>query len=546
MKKIKVLVALLAIVSVLICRAQIPQKIAYQAVIRNANGEVIGNEPVELQVKFHKGTTDGEVVYTENHTVTTSPFGVASLHLGEGTNPTGNFTAIPWSETIFLEVLYKPSGTSNFASMGTTQILSVPYAFLAGTALTSTNGISSIGSAGNVAYSTGQQWEPSARICILDSTVIVAPKVGHDPDKPIFAVTNSQGQVVMAVYESGVRFYVSNSDTKGVKGGFAVGGLTSGKVSVPPYFQLEPGYAQFLFDQTAKGVKGGFAVGGLTAGKSDTLNYLSVTPNFTQVGFIPSAVKGVKGGFAVGGLSNGKSTVQDIFEVTPDSTYIINTMVSYSDMVTTGNVTTNLGLLQPQLTDIDGNLYSTVKIGTQTWMAENLKTQKYSDGTTIPSSFFYSFTNVDSAKVFGNYYLDSVLFNHSGKNVCPSGWHVPTNIDWETLFAFAGGTEWIINSTTLAKKIIEPHDTINGIENWYNASQLAMIATNETGFSARGASLATWSIGNWTPPVVGDLAYFLVDETFPKKVSLDAYSGTVSIVEGSVGEAYSIRCVKDK
>ncbi len=104
-----------------------------------------------------------------------------------------------------------------------------------------------------------------------------------------------------------------------------------------------------------------------------------------------------------------------------------------------------------QLTDIDGNAYNTVQIGDQCWMAENLKTTTYSDGTPIP--------NVTDNNAWGNqysgayawYYNDitwkdkyGALYNwHTTvdpKGVCPNGWHVPSNDEWTALTDFIGGT----------------------------------------------------------------------------------------------------------
>jgi uncharacterized protein (TIGR02145 family) len=102
------------------------------------------------------------------------------------------------------------------------------------------------------------------------------------------------------------------------------------------------------------------------------------------------------------------------------------------------------------VTDIDGNSYHYITIGTQTWMAENLKTTKFNDGTTIPlvivdtswaalTSPGYCWYN-DSVS-YGTTY--GALYNwyavSSGK-LAPKGWHVPTDSEWTVLFTFLGGT----------------------------------------------------------------------------------------------------------
>jgi uncharacterized protein (TIGR02145 family) len=106
------------------------------------------------------------------------------------------------------------------------------------------------------------------------------------------------------------------------------------------------------------------------------------------------------------------------------------------------------------ITDSDGNSYKTVQIGTQFWMAENLKTSKYSDGTTIPNitdntqwtnlstgAWCYYDNNSANNSKYGklyNWYAVSPTTN-GNKNVCPTGWHVPTNAKWTVLTDYLGG-----------------------------------------------------------------------------------------------------------
>jgi len=106
------------------------------------------------------------------------------------------------------------------------------------------------------------------------------------------------------------------------------------------------------------------------------------------------------------------------------------------------------------ITDIDGNSYKTVTIGAQTWMAENLKTSKYSDGTAIPNitdntqwsnltsgAWCYYDNNVANNAKYGklyNWYAVSKTTN-GNKNICPTGWHVPTDAEWTVLTDYLGG-----------------------------------------------------------------------------------------------------------
>ncbi len=108
------------------------------------------------------------------------------------------------------------------------------------------------------------------------------------------------------------------------------------------------------------------------------------------------------------------------------------------------------------VTDIERNSYKFVKIGTQVWMAENLKTAKYNDGTVIPNitdnaqwsglttgAWCYYDNNVANNAKYGklyNWYAVSKTTN-GNKNVCPTGWHVPTDAEWNVLTDYLGGVD---------------------------------------------------------------------------------------------------------
>ncbi len=118
------------------------------------------------------------------------------------------------------------------------------------------------------------------------------------------------------------------------------------------------------------------------------------------------------------------------------------------------SIGTPIGKFGECIKDIDGNTYKTVTIGTQTWMAENLKVSKYNDGTAIPNvtdslqwpklttGAWCNYNNIDSlGKIYGklyNWYAVSPTTN-GNKNVCPSGWHVPTTIEINLLRDYFGG-----------------------------------------------------------------------------------------------------------
>ena len=111
-----------------------PQKINYQAVVRNSAGNVMGNQHVTLKINLRSDNLTGNIVYTETDTVITSPEGIFTIVIGGG-NINAGFDSIKWfSSNYFMQVLMDVNGGSNFTDMGTTQMVSVPYALYANTA----------------------------------------------------------------------------------------------------------------------------------------------------------------------------------------------------------------------------------------------------------------------------------------------------------------------------------------------------------------------------------------------------------------------------
>jgi len=113
--------------------AQHPQAISYQTVIRDNEGQIIPDTPVEIRMSIRSGASDGPVVYAETHTSVTSSLGLINLAIGYGIVVTGNFGSIPWGLTsYFLETAIDITGNGQFTVMGVTQLLSVPYALYSG------------------------------------------------------------------------------------------------------------------------------------------------------------------------------------------------------------------------------------------------------------------------------------------------------------------------------------------------------------------------------------------------------------------------------
>jgi uncharacterized protein (TIGR02145 family) len=202
------------------------------------------------------------------------------------------------------------------------------------------------------------------------------------------------------------------------------------------------------------------------------------------------------------------------------------------------------------LMDQDSNIYKTVTIGTQTWMAENLRTTKYRNGDPIShwniSDFKvtagaycnYNYTkDVDSIATFGRLYNGYAIKDR--RNIAPSGWHIPAYYDWNILISYLGATD-----TLLAGKLKEA-----GLTHWMTPNPRA---TNETGFTALpggyvnsggfsliGMECVWWTTDEGASEFLGYYSYYLGTESI--------YYDWLSF--GPSGENYnggcSVRCVKD-
>lgn len=193
--------------------------------------------------------------------------------------------------------------------------------------------------------------------------------------------------------------------------------------------------------------------------------------------------------------------------------------------------------------DIEGNVYHTVKIGTQVWMMENLRTTKYNDGTSIPMVTVVSkWANLNSAGFcwydndsieFGDTY--GALYNwyavNTGK-LAPAGWHVASDADWKTLTTYLGG------DTVAGGKLKE-----KGSSNWLAPNTGA---TNESDFTAlpggyrdmNGEFFDIEQSGNWwsSTAASADNAYFRGLAYNHKFISRNAYNKKFG---------FSVRCVMD-
>ena len=195
--------------------------------------------------------------------------------------------------------------------------------------------------------------------------------------------------------------------------------------------------------------------------------------------------------------------------------------------------------------DCDGNIYHTIKIGTQTWLVENLKTTKYRDCTPIPNvkddaawglltgGAYCNYKNIEkNADIYGRLYNWHVIKDSRG--IAPAGWHVPTNDDYKILVTFLGG------EAVAGGKLKEA-----GFAHWPSPNTDASNSSGFTGLPGgnRAKSGSFYALGQygylWTATVAGDT-------TKAMNRHLVLYSGALEDdFRDTKLAGFSIRCIKD-
>jgi hypothetical protein len=132
--------------------AQTPNKMSYQAIIRNTSNALVGNSAVGMRISILQTSASGTAVYVETQTPTTNANGLASIEIGGGTVVSGNFSTINWANgPYFIKTETDPAGGTNYTITGTSQLLSVPYALYAANAGTASGG-------GNFTHYIGEEF----------------------------------------------------------------------------------------------------------------------------------------------------------------------------------------------------------------------------------------------------------------------------------------------------------------------------------------------------------------------------------------------------
>jgi hypothetical protein len=138
--------------------AQVPDKMSYQAVIRNTTNALVSNSSVSIRISILQGSATGSGVYVETQTALTNSNGLLSIAIGTGTVVAGNFTTIDWSTgPYFIKTETDPLGGTAYSIAGTTQLMSVPYALYSSKS-GSCNNVPNGNNTGDMQFWNGSKW----------------------------------------------------------------------------------------------------------------------------------------------------------------------------------------------------------------------------------------------------------------------------------------------------------------------------------------------------------------------------------------------------
>jgi hypothetical protein len=140
MKKIITIYAAILITSSVF--AQAPEKMSYQAIVRDGSNALVNNKSIGMRISILQGSATGTAVYVETQTPTSNANGLVSIEIGGGSIVTGSFSTMNWANgPYFIKTETDPNGGTNYTITGTSQLLSVPYALHAKTAESVSGGI---------------------------------------------------------------------------------------------------------------------------------------------------------------------------------------------------------------------------------------------------------------------------------------------------------------------------------------------------------------------------------------------------------------------
>lgn len=595
MKKI-IFTLLATIICITIIHAQSPNKFKYQTVVRDNSGNIIQNHPIAFKISLLQGSNTGTVSYCETQSVSTNDFGLANLEIGNGIIISGSINTINWANgPYFVKIELDIANGTNFIIMGTSQLLTVPYAMYAektsATGYTETDpafGVSPAHSITtndinnwNTTFGWGNHaglyklisWIPSWSDIINKPTTIAGYGITDAFDgtygsligKPALwdstwaTIKNKPNLATVATTGS----YNDLSNKPGVTVGANIGDMQywNGTTWVILPVGQNGQYLQINSSNIPAWSGAIFPTINTTSVSLITNTTAICGGNITNDGGAIITARGVCWSTTVNptiailtktndGAGAGTFTSL-ITGLIANTTYYMRAYASNSAGTAYGNQVSFTTLQNNNIismTDYDGNIYDSIRIGNQTWLKQNLKTTHYRNGDFIPNvtdttswsnlttGAYCDYNNIPSnSTTYGRLYNWYTV--NDTRNICPVGWHVPSDSEWTILETYLGG--WTIAGGKL-KEV--------GTSHWQSPNAGA---TNETGFTALpgGFRNINGTGTNWIYNYIGNSGFLWssTESTTTLASRKYLYYNQSGLSNNSNNKKYgfSVRCIKD-
>lgn len=445
--------------------SQSPGKINFQSILRNTTGEIVSNKAVSIRMSIIRGTINGTSVYVETHTKTTDVSGLISIKLGSGTVINGIFGDIEWgSASHFIQLEVDFDGGSNYVVIGTQELISVPYALYANKTDTSVLNLAnrflakvSVGDTSNML--TNYRTELTQKLNASDTATMLSTYLQYTDTLNMLAnyLTALNQKLNKSDTASLSNRISSKVDTTDFPRGTATGNILF--FNGTSWVNLAPGSPGQSLIISSNGIPTWGCIITNTAGSSSSSPSLLENNALTNITISTTGATGI--GTATGlpagvtaSWSNNVITISGTPTATGSFTYTIPLTGGCGNVNATGTITvTAFTCATNTVSDIDFNTYHTVSIGNQCWTSENLKTSRYNNGDLIPivtdngtwsnlrsgktgARTWYNNDSTTYENPYGNLYNAFVITDTRG--LCPRGWHVPTDAEWNTLLNYLG------------------------------------------------------------------------------------------------------------